>query len=54
MCGKCRDGVVCNSLNGVCLNGCEDNWIFFNCIGEIWCFFNVNIIFDINKYKCNI
>lgn len=26
-CGKCRDGAVCNSLNGVCPNGCEDNLI---------------------------
>lgn len=42
-CGMCRDGAVCDSINGVCPNGCEDNWILPNCTGSIilqtsrWC-----------------
>lgn len=33
MCGECKVGIVCNFRFGLCLDGCEDNWMLFNCIG---------------------
>lgn len=33
-CGHCRNGDVCNKVNGRCPNGCQNNWDGEKCDGR--------------------
>lgn len=30
-CGKCKAEAACNTISGLCPNGCQDHWILPNC-----------------------
>lgn len=36
-CGYCKDNVTCNSINGICSDGCADGWFGEKCDTSKYC-----------------